>query len=632
MIHRILLLTAIVFSAIASAASEPEDVTLFVTIGQSNADGSAFSDPAIDRDMWQWYTNSPAARNLHIWYYPSQIANVTDFRGQSARHVVPARFHDMPAGWMDLWYRNDNVARHTAMNMIHGAGTYSAAAQGRRGMEGQFGRRWAEAFPDRQLYMIKLGASGSGIDTWANPADDNNWRYFIDSVYTPAVNSLLARGKRPRLAGIWWMQGCADKAADSASYDRRLRELVGRLRQNTGFPDARIFIGAIPAPGESEVNPRGSSGYGEGVRKAQLAVSRSIDGVSFVPTADCSMQVEDLFPHPVHFDHRGINAIGDRLADSVIAAGLNARSRFTTPGRWTIAPEGTVFTPSVGHPEVTYRTTPTESTARLQYPGWSEELLIPISRAVPAESRAVAGEGEWELVWQDDFSGNTFDPAVWSKIPRGRANWNDCMSSADSLYAVADGNLILRGVRTWPELADTAACVTGGLYTKGKMAFGYGRLEIRARLEGSKGQWPAIWLLPAPVDGKDTPWPYGGEIDIMERLNFDDFVYQTVHSRYTLEYKHDNEPPHFATGKIRPDDYNVYAVEMYPDSLRFYVNDVHTFTYPRIATDNPSQYPFDRPYYLLVDMQLGGSWVGPVDLDQLPVAMYVDRVSFYRRR
>ncbi|MDE6545211.1 MAG: glycoside hydrolase family 16 protein, partial [Paramuribaculum sp.] len=92
-------------------------------------------------------------------------------------------------------------------------------------------------------------------------------------------------------------------------------------------------------------------------------------------------------------------------------------------------------------------------------------------------------------------------------------------------------------------------------------------------------------------------------------------------------------PPHSAIGPINPDDYNVYAVEMYPDSLSFYINDVHTFTYPRITTDKPWQFPFaDAPFYLLIDMQLGGNWVGEVNPVDLPVEMAVDWVRFYQKK
>ncbi len=55
-------------------------------------------------------------------------------------------------------------------------------------------------------------------------------------------------------------------------------------------------------------------------------------------------------------------------------------------------------------------------------------------------------------------------------------------------------------------------------------------------------------------------------------------------------------------------------------------------TYPRIDTAVDGQFPFDRPYYLLVDMQLGGNWVGSVDPSELPVEMEVDWVRYYKRK
>ncbi|MDR3309387.1 MAG: beta-glucanase, partial [Tannerella sp.] len=70
---------------------------------------------------------------------------------------------------------------------------------------------------------------------------------------------------------------------------------------------------------------------------------------------------------------------------------------------------------------------------------------------------------------------------------------------------------------------------------------------------------------------------------------------------------------------------------MYPDSLRFDINGLHTFTYPRIETDKADQFPFDRDFYLLLDMQLGGSWVGSVDPADLPVEMWIDWVRFYKK-
>lgn len=75
---------------------------------------------------------------------------------------------------------------------------------------------------------------------------------------------------------------------------------------------------------------------------------------------------------------------------------------------------------------------------------------------------------KYRLVWQDNFKGTTFDKRSWTKIPRGSADWNRHMSDADSLYAVKDGKLTLRGVNNRTEKQDTARFITGGLYTKGQ--------------------------------------------------------------------------------------------------------------------------------------------------------------------
>ena len=234
---------------------------------------------------------------------------------------------------------------------------------------------------------------------------------------------------------------------------------------------------------------------------------------------------------------------------------------------------------------------------------------------------------EWRLVWEENFDQiNDFDPAVWSKIPRGTADWNNYMSDFDSLYEMRNGNLVLRGIQNLTQPQDTAPFLTGGVYTKGKMGFMEGRLEIKARLNGATGAWPAFWLLP-----QEGQWPMGGEIDIMERLNYDNIAYQTVHSHYTYDLGFKTTPPQGSTGPIHPEAYNVYAVEMYADSLCFFINDQHTFTYPRIETDQEGQFPFHQPFYLLLDMQLGGSWVGAVDPTELPVEMSIDWVRFYQK-
>ncbi len=125
-------------------------------------------------------------------------------------------------------------------------------------------------------------------------------------------------------------------------------------------------------------------------------------------------------------------------------------------------------------------------------------------------------------------------------------------------------------------------------------------------------------------------YPRNGEIDIMEHLNFDKIIYQTTHSYYTLELKQKKNPVYYAMAKLNTEQYNTYGLEWYPDKLVFTLNGEITFTYPKIKDVDPSQWPYDQPFYLMIDQQLGGSWVGKIKSEDLPVNMIIDWVKVYQ--
>ena len=118
----------------------------------------------------------------------------------------------------------------------------------------------------------------------------------------------------------------------------------------------------------------------------------------------------------------------------------------------------------------------------------------------------------------------------------------------------------------------------------------------------------------------------------MERLNGDSIAYQTVHSGYTVVLKRNEYPRNGGIGRIDPDDFNVYGVDILEDSVSFHLNGKHTFSYPRIENEAQNgQYPFMVAQHLLLDMQLGGQWVGEVNPQDLPVEMEIDWVKYYRK-
>lgn len=235
---------------------------------------------------------------------------------------------------------------------------------------------------------------------------------------------------------------------------------------------------------------------------------------------------------------------------------------------------------------------------------------------------------QWKLVWQDNFDGPALDTTKWTRIPPNNAAWGKHMTSDDQCYRIDSGKIYLRGINNPDTQKDPRPFLTGGIYTKGKFAFQYGRIEIRAKLECARGAWPAMWML-AETD-KYGKYPRNGEIDIMEHLNYEQLIYQTTHSYYTLDLKQTANPPHGGTAAVDPQAFNTYGISWYPDRIVFTVNGKDTFTYPRVKGVDPSQWPYDQPFYILIDQQLGGDWVGKVDPATLPVQMIVDWVKVYQ--
>ena len=237
---------------------------------------------------------------------------------------------------------------------------------------------------------------------------------------------------------------------------------------------------------------------------------------------------------------------------------------------------------------------------------------------------------EWELVWMDDFSGEELDETKWSRCERGGADWQNTMSHDPRLLKIEDGVLHLLGIVNDDTNADPSPYLTAGVTGRGKFEFQYGMVRIRARLQGAQGAWPALWML-----GAEGGWPSCGEIDLMERLNFDDTIHQTVHSEYTLHIDKTNSPRKTKTTRINPDDWNIYGCIRDADKIVFTINDEPTFTYPRVPEKGPEQWPFDRPFFFKLSMQIGGDWVnrsGPTNPDHYPAGMEVDWVRVYQKK
>lgn len=167
------------------------------------------------------------------------------------------------------------------------------------------------------------------------------------------------------------------------------------------------------------------------------------------------------------------------------------------------------------------------------------------------------------------------------------------------------------------------------LLTKGKFEQQYGRFEARMRLPFGQGIWPAFWMLGDDNGGTEV-WPNIGEIDIMEyRGQNPTIVLGSVHGpgysggdaiTKSLTLSDDR----FDTG------FHVFGIEWGPNYVNYYVDNV---LYNRITpADVPGEWVFDRPFYILINLAVGGTFVGSPNAEtEFPQTMLVDYVRVYQQ-
>lgn len=242
---------------------------------------------------------------------------------------------------------------------------------------------------------------------------------------------------------------------------------------------------------------------------------------------------------------------------------------------------------------------------------------------------------DWQLVWSEEFDGpdgSAVDAKTWSFDIGGHGWGNNELEYYTHRLENArleGGNLVIEARQ---EDYQGSRYTSARLVTRDKVNWQYGRFEVRARLPGGQGIWPAVWML--PDSGKYGGWPEGGEVDIMEFLGHDPLtIYGTLH----WGSPHDSNGTSF-TLPGSPDfteDYHVFTLEWEPTEFRWYADGVHYHTVTRWRTSAPGAVfpaPFDQPFHLLINVAVGGRWPGvPDSTTVFPARMWVDYVRVYQK-
>src|SRR5258706_4896218 len=124
----------------------------------------------------------------------------------------------------------------------------------------------------------------------------------------------------------------------------------------------------------------------------------------------------------------------------------------------------------------------------------------------------------WEIIWSGEFNYRGLpDPDKWDYEVTGpiKTEGFELFQHYTSLRmenARCEGGCLIIEARKEPY--KDAAYTSASLLSK--VAWKYGKIEVRAKLPGGRGIWPAIWMLPEGFNGEG--WPSCGEIDIVEHI------------------------------------------------------------------------------------------------------------------
>jgi beta-glucanase (GH16 family) len=267
---------------------------------------------------------------------------------------------------------------------------------------------------------------------------------------------------------------------------------------------------------------------------------------------------------------------------------------------------------------------------------------------------------QWgEPVWSDEFNGAAQqlpDPAKWTYdigshdelgnqgwgngetetycSPRG-ANPSGCDPHHPNAFLDGNGHLVLRAERK-PDGTWTSARIT----TRGLKEFQYGRIEARMKLPVGTGLWPAFWMLGSNY--LTTGWPASGSVTIVENVSLTPrsnglgptIVRSTLHGpRYfgANGLWHDFKLPD--GGRVDDGNFHTYGIIWSPGMIQFYVDDPANIFFVRDANDLPEggEWVFDHPFFLVMNLAVGGDWPGNPDATtQSPADFVVDYIRVYK--
>jgi len=238
---------------------------------------------------------------------------------------------------------------------------------------------------------------------------------------------------------------------------------------------------------------------------------------------------------------------------------------------------------------------------------------------------------KYVMVWNDEFNTPGLPDTTKWNYEIGKIRNNELQYYTKGRLEntrIEDSVLIIEARKENYEGADYTS---GSIISKGIGDWKYGKVEISAKVSAGKGTWPALWMM--PTYSEYGGWPKSGEIDIMEYIGVEpQNLYYTAHFQGTGTTGHSSSgsgPKSYFTNPW--ERFIKFTLIWTPEKLEWYADDIKFHTYLK-SGDDYRTWPFDKEFYLILNLAYGGSWGGynGVDDSKLPHKFLVDYVRVYQ--
>ena len=302
------------------------------------------------------------------------------------------------------------------------------------------------------------------------------------------------------------------------------------------------------------------------------------------------------------------------------------------------------------------------------YSGQEYDPAATVSAATPSpapappkeESKNAQCASGYNLVWFDDFDSSKSIKSNWNYVlgngtEYGLMNgWGNgelqTYTKSKKNVRVSKGNLQIIGRRD-----DAYNFTSGKVRTYGTFAVGPAgkqkiRIDMRVKIPRGTGLWPSLTMLPEDSPeyclgcGSYGDWAQSGAITLAQRVNKD--------RNFSGGILYGGAPPQVSASTFdqimkSPTEFHDFTLEWSTTRMKWMLDGKTVYTaksgrgdpskgWYTMADTKSKHAPFNKPFYILVGMALGGDQTGASSAQlsrtlRKPQSMYVDYIRVCRR-